>query len=258
MIGYAAPGIRRFFPLPLARRGFLNSFPTDGRSIRPVTIVSRCCIHGTQNAHPSISRSAVNQPRRKDNFMRAVLLTDSPNMAYVDDCDYLEIVKYKWYQAAVKHLVYARTKVNGVEIPMHRMIMNASKGTIIDHIDHNGLNNCRSNLRFCNMSQNNANRRQRTNTKHEFKGIRQRRKLFYAQIGAYGYRYISGPYSTIQEAAKVYDVLALKYFGDFAETNFDKSLYQDSNFIPEIKNIWIHKRKDRPNPAAFKGGCGSS
>ncbi|MCH7719226.1 MAG: HNH endonuclease, partial [Chloroflexi bacterium] len=54
---------------------------------------------------------------------------------------------------------------------MHRLITNAPKGLIVDHIDHNGLNNTRNNLRLCTPEQNDYNRRPQKGSTSKYKGV---------------------------------------------------------------------------------------
>lgn len=88
--------------------------------------------------------------------MKEILLTQG-KVALVDDDDYNEISKYKWYAHKNRNTFYAhRTE----KIPkrtihqMHRIILNPRNGLQIDHIDGNGLNNQKSNLRLVTRRQN--------------------------------------------------------------------------------------------------------
>ena len=103
---------------------------------------------------------------------------------------------------------------------IHRKVMKANPGQIVDHINHNGLDNRSENLRFVTVGQN----RQRSTCKPQGK------------VGYYGVSFISnryraaiwhnntchylGRYLTAIEAAKAYDVAAMKFFGEHCKTNF--------------------------------------
>lgn len=79
-------------------------------------------------------------------------------LALVDDDDFDRLSKFNWCLHQNPRARYATTKnlVDGRyrTIYMHRFIMNAGAGEVVDHIDHNGLNNQKSNLRICTQTQN--------------------------------------------------------------------------------------------------------
>jgi hypothetical protein len=85
-------------------------------------------------------------------------------VALVDDADYEELSKYRWsvaamYKARNHGLLYAvRTEDKRTIYMHHEIIGMPSKGKVIDHIDWNGLNNTRGNLREATVSQNKLNR----------------------------------------------------------------------------------------------------
>lgn len=81
--------------------------------------------------------------------------------ALVDDADYELVSQHKWFAQRQDQTWYARASINGVKVRMHRFIMGVLKGDKreVDHKDHNGLNNCRKNLRVVTAQQNNFNRR---------------------------------------------------------------------------------------------------
>lgn len=76
------------------------------------------------------------------------------DVATVDDEDYPRLSNYKWHNSSG----YALGFVNGKKQLMHRLIMNAPRGLVVDHIDHCRLNNVKSNLRIATMTENNQNR----------------------------------------------------------------------------------------------------
>jgi hypothetical protein len=74
--------------------------------------------------------------------------------AIVDAADYEWLSQYKWFVKKRKNTSYAESKKKGKTVKMHRLITGAPPHLFVDHIDHNGLNNRRSNLRLCTQQQN--------------------------------------------------------------------------------------------------------
>lgn len=90
-----------------------------------------------------------------------------------------------------------------------------------DHIDGNGLNNQRNNLRACTFSQNNANTRSRNNTSSSYLGVSwsKREKKWRASIQKNGKTKSLGYWDSEIKAAKVYNYEAIKLHGTFAKLN---------------------------------------
>ncbi len=152
--------------------------------------------------------------------MKEILLTDG-KIAIIDDEDYALISRYKWKPEVHGKRIYAVTKSSPIK-RMHRLIMKAKDGQIIDHINGDGLNNTRANLRICGISDNAKNKRKQTNNKTGFKGVSWKtdKKRFSASIGVDTKRIHVGYFDCPFKAARAYDEAAKKHHGEFANLNF--------------------------------------
>ena len=143
--------------------------------------------------------------------------------AIVDAEDYGRLRKYKWCAIYSGRSWYAKTfGMDGTVLSMHRMVVDAAKGLIVDHIDHNGLNNRRSNLRLCTRKQNNYNTRPRKGCTSKYKGVSfsKEKNRFRVFINYNKKQYYIGVFKDEIEAAKAYDKKARELFGEFAYLNF--------------------------------------
>jgi len=106
----------------------------------------------------------------------------------------------------------------------HRLVMGLQKGDgfEVDHINHNGLDNRRSNLRVCSKKQNQLNRRPDSGSTSEFKGVHwsKTRNKWYARIHLNGNDKHIGVFISEIDAARAYDRYAAEHFGEFAYLNF--------------------------------------
>lgn len=149
-------------------------------------------------------------------------------IAIVDAADYEWLNQWKWCAWKVKthHTYYAiRTqRINGknTTIRMHRLILDAKGGEQADHIDGNGLNNSRDNLRIATPLQNTHNSRRPINNTSGYKGVywHKRTGKWMARININNKRKHLGLFTSPEEAAKAYDTAALELHGAFARTNF--------------------------------------
>lgn len=151
--------------------------------------------------------------------MKQITLTNN-KIAIVDDKDYGLVSKYKWtYRKpgyAHKHI----PKTKSDSISLHRFILNPPKNKEVDHINGNGLDNRRSNLRICSRLENCKNKGFSKNNKSGFKGVHWNKTLKYwvTQVTANGKVFTK--YSHTKEvAARKYNELAKKYHGEFALLN---------------------------------------
>ena len=106
---------------------------------------------------------------------------------------------------------------------LHRVILDVFDPSIqVDHINRNIHDNRKSNLRLCSHRENILNRGIQGNNTSGYKGvhkIKNEENVWMAHIGVNGAKLYLGRYNTPEEAAKVYNKAAIKYFGDFAKVN---------------------------------------
>lgn len=146
----------------------------------------------------------------------------------VDDKDYSYLSQWKWCYNngyASRGLTAKEKRKLGKKsgrVLMHREIMGHPKGKSVDHIDGNGLNNQRINLRICSCEENSKNQGIPRNNTSGYKGVSwvKRDKKWKAVIYYNGKNHIIGNFDSKEEAADAYDVAAVKFYGDFALPNF--------------------------------------
>jgi hypothetical protein len=158
-------------------------------------------------------------------FMRIKLTQNQ--FAIVDFDDYCKLIRFKWYAYDNGSTFYAIRPefINGFpcRIRMHRVIMKAKRGDIIDHRDRNGLNNCKYNLRPATIAQNRLNNNRGFNSPtSKYKGVffDKRRGKYRAVLSVDGKKKHIGYFENEIDAAKAYDTAARMYRGDFAVLNF--------------------------------------
>ncbi len=149
--------------------------------------------------------------------------------AMVDDDMYDYLIHWDWsarldskngnYYATRKFQIGKKRHV----LQMHRFILGVTDGNIkVDHIDHNGLNNQISNIRECTHKQNMANVLSQKGSTSIYKGVswKAKNKAWIVQITVEKKPVHIGCFKSELEAAKAYDIVAKKVYGEFAFLNF--------------------------------------
>ena len=150
---------------------------------------------------------------------------------YYDSQDETMVSQHIWHLVPSKgNTYYAHTniRIDGkrTNLYLHRMILGLTNPKImVDHKNHNGLDNRRENLRACNDSQNHGNEQIGKGYSSHYKGVsflKRRTHLLTpwgAQIRINKKLIYLGVFSTEEEAAQAYNAAALHYFGEFAYLN---------------------------------------
>jgi len=158
--------------------------------------------------------------------------------AIVDAADYKRLKKYRWHAIPQRRTIYAACRKDGRLTLMHRLIMKAPDGWLVDHIDGNGLNNRRSNLRVCTPTQNCANARPRGGSSR-FVGVTRHDTKWMAQIQCRGEYFYVGRYDDEIEAAKARDRKAYELNGEFAYINLPEEL---ARWLREQRRHGVRRR----------------
>jgi hypothetical protein len=144
--------------------------------------------------------------------------------ALIDEEDFDLINRFSWSTNVASHTCYAYAHI-GKEgrWSMPRLLLGIEDSKVlVDHIDHNGLNNRRSNLRVCTHAENGRNKKKSINRSSEYKGVSRAviHKKWTAAIKFNDKTKHIGCFELEIDAAKAYDAKAVELFGEFACLNF--------------------------------------
>lgn len=149
-------------------------------------------------------------------------------LAEIDTADAEDVLRFKWYAVhrgqtwyAVRSLTKSHDERRGVEY-LHRRILQPPSDLGVDHINGNGLDCRRENLRLASQQQNVRNQMRLPRNTSGFKGVYwdKPRKRWRSYIVVDKRQIHLGRFETAEEAAQAYDKAARRLFGEFARLNF--------------------------------------
>lgn len=146
-------------------------------------------------------------------------------VALVSPEDFTLVSAFKWHMSRGGNRYYvvrSAIKPDGKRYAqgLHRLLLNAPDGRVVDHISGDSLDNRRSNLRLCSNAENIRNQARRVSSKTScFKGVSYNNKGWRAKITHNGNKIALGTFDDEERAARQYDRMARVLFGHFARTN---------------------------------------
>ena len=157
--------------------------------------------------------------------MKTIRLTNGTE-AIVDDEDYEELSKYRWSWGSGYARRYAKIDGKVYCLGMHRALMNAEKGTEVDHINRNPLDNRKANLRVVSHQENMVNRRKHKNNTTGISGVywSNRYNMYHARIQRKNITYHLGYFVNKEDAAAAYSNAAEKYHSEYRSLDTIRSV----------------------------------
>lgn len=155
----------------------------------------------------------------------AVLVTSKGEEILCDNADVPFLSGYTWHVDHSSGKAYARamTRTDGIQshVKMHRLLLSAPEGVLVDHWNGNGLDNRRENLRLATHAQNICNSKRYSHNKSGYKGVyaEPKRGRWSAQIRVDKKLIYLGSFENVLDAARAYNEAALLHFGEFARIN---------------------------------------
>ena len=155
--------------------------------------------------------------------MNVIKLSNSNDVALVDDEDHERLAKYNWQKSTNG---YAIRSEGTDKVYLHQEVCPTPPGVYADHVNGQRLDNRRCNLRPATHSQNGQRRKVQVNNSSGYRGVSQSPNGWRSQIYVNNKRISLGYYKDAAAAARAYDRAALQYFGSNAATNFPQETDQ--------------------------------
>lgn len=156
--------------------------------------------------------------------MKTIELSNCDEKLILDDEDFIPFARFTWraHKSHGDHKYVVRGKAG---IYVHNELMGPiPEGFIVDHINGNGFDNRKENLRIIPKEKNTWNRKAYKDRKYKgtakISGAVEGHKQYQARIRYEGQLIYIGSYYTEEEAARAYDNKAKELFGELACLNF--------------------------------------
>lgn len=154
-------------------------------------------------------------------MVREIPLTQG-KVAVVDDEDLPLLAGYSWVANGRNGAAARIPGGRGRQVKMHRLLLGAPSGSIVDHANGDPYDNRRGNLRLATPAQNAQNQRRRSDNTSGYRGVcfAKNEGKWVARVWADRKFYALGYFDLAEEAAMAYDRAAVRLHGQFARPNF--------------------------------------
>lgn len=147
-------------------------------------------------------------------------ITNSGKEFIIDTDDFEKVKNYCWYISSQGYVCANSRNGNSKRLNIHRIVMDAKKGDLVDHKNWNKLDNRKSNLRLASKSQNNTNIKLKSNNTTGYPGITMNKSGSYVvRISQNGTRIYLGTYKNFEDAVKVRRSAEIELHGDWSGEN---------------------------------------
>lgn len=164
------------------------------------------------------TKKKINNISEENSSTLIIHSSNSDDKILIDKEDYEIVKKYYWRidrsGYVVSSIYNEKTDRYNKLLKLHRLIMNAPDGMVVDHIDGNKLNNHKCNLRICTQAENTRNRGIASNSSTGVTGVRWNKinKTWRVMISDKNI----GSYKNFEDAVKARKQAEKEYFGEFA------------------------------------------
>lgn len=180
----------------------------------------------------------------------AVIVMPCGKSLLIDDADLDFVLSLRPRTNSFSGKLYAVGRKNNRAVLVHRELLQAPRTLHVDHVNGNGLDNRRCNIRLCSRSQNlaNANFPKGVSGYRGVRKARNQRNGWMAEIQVNNRRIYLGTFDEREEAARAYDTAAKQYFGPFARLNFPEQNVVPSNgsFFKPLEDSECETKRSAP------------
>lgn len=176
--------------------------------------------------------------------MKEISLTKG-KVAFVDDEDYEDLAQFRWHTLphhrtfyAVREVTYDNWRTKK-QVRMHSVILPPLANLEPDHIDGNGLNNQKYNLRRCTGQQNRMNQKPQLKVSSKYKGVHwdKQTNKWRAAVKINQRSIKLGRFEKEKEAAFAYNLAAIEHFGEFACLNIINSPIDRNQLMEKLLSL---------------------
>lgn len=178
-------------------------------------------------------------------------LTNTDDVTLIDAEDLDRVSHINWHKSSSGYAVKSQYIGNGTwkGLKLHRMIIGAVDGELVDHINRNRLDNRKCNLRIVTPLENARNVSIASNNKSGYKGVFFRNGRYTSMIRIDGVLTHIGVFDDAEEAAKAYNVMAEEHFGEYAALNdvdhSDYNLPERRKQHSQYRGVSYHKQRKK-------------